>query len=77
MQREKGVIHWWSRARGYGYILSDTNNKRYLAHYGELPRHLSSLPAGTKVTFTLIRTNKGAMLAQKIKLLGEDGHEIE
>lgn len=67
-----GTVKWFNNAKGYGFILGDTENGEDLfAHYSAINMQgYKTLKAGQEVTFDIIQGPKG-MHAVNITVPGE------
>ncbi|MBT8138150.1 MAG: cold shock domain-containing protein [Gammaproteobacteria bacterium] len=66
-----GVVKWFNNAKGYGFILSDDENKDVFAHYSSIEMDgYRTLRAGQCVAFEAIDGPKG-LHAMSIKVLEE------
>jgi len=66
-----GVVKWFNNAKGYGFILSDDENKDVFAHYSSIDMDgYRTLRAGQCVAFEAIDGPKG-LHAMSIRVLEE------
>lgn len=69
MSEEKvsGVVKWFNAERGYGFVFTDDEpEKEYFVHYSYIQiTGYKTLRAGQKVTFKLVKTDKGVQ-AQEV-----------
>jgi cold shock protein len=72
-ERVNGVVKWFNAERGYGFVLKDGDqNSEYFVHYSYIQMEgYKTLRAGQKVTFKLIKTDKGVQ-AQEVTPVKED-----
>jgi CspA family cold shock protein len=60
MSRETGIVKWFSRLKGYGFILPDQGEREVFVHYsaieGEGYRNLNE---GDRVAYDVIDNGKG------------------
>ena len=68
---QTGVVKWFNNAKGYGFILTDTDNKDVFAHYSAVEMEgYRTLRAGQCVGFESIDGPKG-LHAVSITILTE------
>ena len=68
---QTGVVKWFNNAKGYGFILTDTDNKDVFAHYSAVDMDgYRTLKAGQCVAFESIDGPKG-LHAVSITILAE------
>lgn len=68
---QTGVVKWFNNAKGYGFILTDTDNKDVFAHYSAVEMEgYRTLRAGQCVGFESIDGPKG-LHAVSITILAE------
>ena len=68
---QTGVVKWFNNAKGYGFILTDTDNKDVFAHYSAVEMDgYRTLRAGQCVGFESIDGPKG-LHAVSITILAE------
>ncbi|MBT8149141.1 MAG: cold shock domain-containing protein [Pseudomonadales bacterium] len=68
---KSGVVKWFNNAKGYGFILSDDENKDVFAHYSSIDMDgYRTLRAGQCVAFEAIDGPKG-LHAMSIRVLEE------
>lgn len=55
-----GSVKWFNNAKGYGFIVSDEAGEDLFAHYSAITMDgYKTLKAGQKVSFDIIRGDKG------------------
>lgn len=55
-----GSVKWFNNAKGYGFIVSDDAGEDLFAHYSAITMDgYKTLKAGQKVSFDIIRGDKG------------------
>ncbi len=63
-----GTVKWFNEAKGYGFITQD-NGGDVFAHYSAIQGNgFKSLSEGDKVSFDVVKGDKGAKAANIIKL---------
>jgi len=66
-----GRVKWFNNAKGYGFILPESDGPDYFAHYSSIQMDgYRTLKAGQLVSFDLLEGPKGAH-AINIKVLEE------
>ena len=69
MARIKGVVKWWSDAKGYGFITPDSGGKDCFVHHtGIAGEGYKSLVDGESVTFEVVEGSKGPQAADVTKV---------
>lgn len=64
--KAKGIVKWFSRLKGYGFIHPDNGGKDVFVHYSAIEgQGYRNLYEGDKVEFELIDNGKGPQ-AQKV-----------
>lgn len=65
--RESGVVKWFNRNKGYGFIVRDNGNEDVFVHYKEIKANgYRSLVEGERVTYTLVTGDKGLQASEVI-----------
>jgi len=60
MFRKTGIVKWFSRLKGYGFINSDENGEEVFVHYSAIRGDgYRNLYEGDKVEYELIDRGKG------------------
>ncbi|MGE5238769.1 MAG: cold-shock protein [Chloroflexota bacterium] len=63
-----GTVKWFNEAKGYGFITQD-NGGDVFAHYSAIQGNgFKSLSEGDKVSFDVVKGDKGSKAANIIKL---------
>jgi CspA family cold shock protein len=66
MRRQTGIVKWFSRLKGYGFINPDGSDKEVFVHYSAIEGEgYRNLFEGDKVEFDLVDVGKGPQ-AQKV-----------
>lgn len=70
-ERLHGTVKWFSRERGYGFIVKELADKdEYFVHFSYIGmKGYRKLKAGQRVTFKLVHTDNGAQ-AQEVVVIG-------
>ena len=61
-QRRQGVVEYFIRVKGFGYIIDSETNEKHYTHFSELncgPNSFQTLHESQKVEYNLIDTEKG------------------
>ena len=58
--RHKGVVQWFSRAKGYGFIREDGGGDIFVHHTGIRMSGFRALEAGERVTYEIGSGPRGA-----------------
>ena len=60
MDRKQGVVKWFSRIKGYGFINPDDSEKEVFVHYSAIEGEgYRNLYEGDRVTFMEVDIGKG------------------
>lgn len=60
MSRETGTVKWFSRLKGYGFILPDDGDQEVFVHYSAIDGEgYRNLYEGDRVEYTLVDQGKG------------------
>jgi CspA family cold shock protein len=69
MMRNTGVVKWFSRMKGYGFILPDQGEKEIFVHYSAIDGDgYRNLLEGDRVEFDLVDRGKGPQAQRVISL---------
>ncbi|MCS6910046.1 MAG: cold-shock protein [Anaerolineales bacterium] len=68
-ERVTGVVKWFSRVKGYGFISPDGGTKDVFVHYSAIVGEgYRNLKEGQRVEFIIEQTEKGPQAAQVVAL---------
>ncbi len=68
MQKEQGIVKWFSASKGYGFIQRE-NAKDIFVHYSSIEGEgYRSLDEGDRVEFEVSQGTKGPQAASVIKI---------
>ena len=71
--RHTGIVKWFSRAKGYGFITPDVGEQEVFAHYDHIEGDgYRNLYENERVSYILVDVGKGPQ-AQQIKRLRSYG----
>lgn len=61
MDRQRGLVKWFSAAKGYGFArtLNSTDDKDIFLHINCLPEGINQLAEGQAISFVVETTRKG------------------
>jgi CspA family cold shock protein len=63
----KGVVRWFSEARGYGFIRPDDESREILVHFSGIEtRGFKTLSPGQRVGFEVRQDQKGGQRACRV-----------
>lgn len=63
-----GLVRWFNRARGYGFISPDLGPRDVFVHASALTEHgVGMLDEGEHVEFELTQTRDGRLAAQAVR----------
>jgi CspA family cold shock protein len=65
----KGVVRWFSNAKGYGFITGETGEDIFVHYSGIMTEGYRTLNEGQQVEFELIQGPKGLKAEKVIPLL--------
>ncbi len=67
---QTGVISWFNKDKGFGFIKPDDNSKDIFLYYKELKKiNLETIEAKTKISFDTKEDNNTRIYAHNLKLL--------
>ena len=67
MQEKQGIVKWFDKDKGYGFILNENENEDIFVHYSQIQiKGFKDLNQGDIVKFDLVETDKG-YLAKNVK----------
>ncbi len=56
--KKTGIVSWYKKDKGYGFIKPDDNSKEIFLNFKELKKiNLDTIESGTKIRFTTIEEN--------------------
>lgn len=65
--RVRGICKWFNDARGYGFILDDSDGEEYFVHFSSITMNgFKTLKEGQAVEFKLLQTDKGVQASDVI-----------
>lgn len=65
-----GVISWFNKEKGYGFIKPDDSSKEIFVYYKELKKaNLHNIEAKTKVSFEIKEDKNNRIYAHNLKIL--------
>jgi len=65
--RVTGTVKWFNDARGYGFILDDSDGEEYFVHFSSITMNgFKTLKEGQAVEFKLVQTDKGVQAADVV-----------
>ena len=62
-----GTVKWFNREKGYGFITSDTGEAIFVHHTAINQQGFRSLEEGDKVTFEVVKGQKGPQASNVTK----------
>ena len=62
-----GTVKWFNREKGYGFITSDTGEEIFVHHTAINQQGFRSLEEGDKVTFEMVKGQKGPQASNVTK----------
>ena len=69
MQEKQGIVKWFDKDKGYGFILNENENEDIFVHYSQIQiKGFKDLNQGDIVKFDLVETDKG-YLAKNVKII--------
>lgn len=69
MERKTGVVKWFSRVKGYGFITPDEGGDDVFVHYTAIVGDgFRNLDQDERVEFTVENTDKGLQAANVMRL---------
>lgn len=75
--KKTGIVSWYKKDKGYGFIKPDDNSKEIFLHFKELKKiNLDTIESGTKISFTTKEENN-KIQACNIKVLEIPTNKIE
>jgi len=65
---ENGVVKWFSKAKGYGFIVREKGDEIFVHFSAIIDEGYKILEAGQKVSFEIVQEKKGAQAANVVIL---------
>lgn len=65
----KGIVKWFHEKKGYGFIISDEDQKEYFVHYSDIQQveEFKTLAENQKVEFEIKKDSEKGDKAIKVK----------
>jgi CspA family cold shock protein len=73
LNKETGIIKWFSNSKGFGFILNETGNSDIFVHYSSIAiEGYKSLKAGQMVQYRMEESEKGLHAVDVIPVKGQN-----
>ena len=64
-----GVVKWFNKKKGYGFLAPDEGDRDVFVHVSILHKHgLTSLEEGQRVEFSIHQNHEGRTMADDVRL---------
>jgi CspA family cold shock protein len=59
MRKEQGIIKWFDKSKGYGFIISDATSKELFFHHAHIDMLVGEVDKGERVEFEIFDGSHG------------------